>query len=317
MATLFIGMPVFNGEKYIGRAIESLIHQTYPDWTLLISDNDSKDATASMCDSYCRRDERIHYIKQNKNIGAMNNFKFLLQSADAPFFMWTAADDEWDERFVEACINGMNNKNIDWAFTNIVNIDTFGHIIREYKSFINFAAGNPYLSIANYVLSPEVFGKANLIYGIYRLSQLKKPMIKLLSRPSPESFGYDMTFNLGILCRGRLYIVERVLFRKRHARITDTEDRIDKLKSDNPYVLGKINDEDFQVYKNAMIDVSKGTEFEELVQSLMDYRQELQKNINLLIEEATWKFAKWTWLKRLLKSINYLRKQYFKKSNVE
>jgi hypothetical protein len=59
-----------------------------------------------------------------------------------------------------------------------------------------------------------------------------------------------------------------------------------------------------------MINASKGTEFEELVQILMEYRQGLLRDINILvdernkdIEEATWKFAKWKWLKSFLKFI--------------
>ena len=253
----------------------------------------------------------------------MNNFMFLLEAADTSFFMWAAADDVWGEQFVEACINGMDKQNADWAFTNMANIDTFGQLIRIYKQFTNFSTDKTYLSVANFILSPEIFGKANLIYGIYRLSPLKKTMLELLSNPSAKSPSYDMVFNLGILCRAKLFIDERVLFYKRHIRTTDAEDRIDQIELDKPYVYGVINNNDFQEYKKAMIEVSKGTEFEGLVQSLMEYRQELQKDIGLVIEEhnremairveeATWKFAKWTWLKRLLKFVNSFIKKYLK-----
>jgi glycosyltransferase involved in cell wall biosynthesis len=332
MATLFIGMPVYNGEKFIEPALESLIRQTFSDWTLLISDNDSQDATASICELYCRKDKRIHYVKQGENIGAINNFIFLLNSADAPFFMWAAADDEWGEQFVEVCINGMKERNADWAFTNLANIDTFGRIVREYKSFINFAVEDPYLCITNYVLSPEIFGKANLIYGIYRHFALKGMMLELLSSPLAVSQSYDMVFNLGILCRAKLFIDERVLFHKRLVRITDIVDRIDEIKFEKPYVYGTINNSDFHEYKKAMIEVSKGTEFDGLVQSLMEFRQELQQDVNLMIEEtnkkmtvrieetiddATWKFAKWKWLKWLLKFVNSQIKKYLRKANIK
>ncbi|HLP80914.1 MAG TPA: glycosyltransferase, partial [Nitrosomonas sp.] len=314
MATLFIGMPVYNGEKFIEYAIESLLRQTFSDWTLLISDNNSVDATESICGLYCRKDKRIHYVKQDKNIGAINNFKFLLESADTPYFMWAAADDVWGDSFVEECIDGMNKQNADWAFTNMINIDTFGRQVREYKSFSQYATDNQYISVVNYVLSPEIFGKANLIYGIYRLSRLKGIMMDLLSSPLVTFQSYDMAFNLGVLCRAKLFIDERTLFHKRYVRITDIEAQTDEVKLDKPYVYGMVNSNDFQEYKNAMIEVSKGTEFEELVQDLMEYRQELQNDVNLMIEdwatrldkaveEATWKFAKWTWLKRLLKFV--------------
>jgi len=324
MATLFIGMPVYNGEKFIGRAIESLISQTFSDWTLLISDNDSRDATASICESYCRKDKRIHYVKQSENIGAISNFIFLLEAADTSFFMWAAADDVWNEQFVKACVDGMGKQNADWAFTNMANIDTFGRRIRDYKSFDAFSPGRSCLSVTNYVLSPEILGKANLIYGVYRLSPLKKVMLELLSSPLAGSPSYDMVFNLGILCRAKLFVEEKTLFYKRHVRVTDVEDKIDEIKLDKPYVYGLINSNDFPGYRKAMIEASMGTEFEELIQSLMDYRQELQKDMDLVIEEhairveeATWKFAKWKWLKRLLKTVNSLRNQDFRKSSIK
>jgi glycosyltransferase involved in cell wall biosynthesis len=307
MATLFIGMPVYNGEKFIGCAIESLISQTFSDWTLLISDNASQDSTASICDMYCKKDERIHYIRQAGNIGAIGNFVFLLRSANTPLFMWAASDDEWKSEFVEACITGMNSKNADWAFTNIVNIDTFGRIIREYGSFVDFAGDDPSLRVTNYVLSPEVFGKANLIYSIYRLSRLKELMLELLSSPFAESYGYDMAFNLGILCRAKLYVDERVLFRKRHVRVADMVNEPDVVVLDRPYVNGTINTNDFPEYKRSILEVSKGTEFEALVRNLMEYRHKFQKDHNkemaIRVEEATWKFARWAWLKNSLKFI--------------
>jgi hypothetical protein len=158
-------------------------------------------------------------------------------------------------------------------------------------------------------------------------------LLELLSSPLAGLPEYDMTINLGILCRAKLYIAEKALFRKRYARITDTEDRIDEITLNKPYVYGTLNkNNDFQEYKKALLKVSRGTEFEELVQSLMEYRQELQKDINLTIlelneehnqemalqiEAATWKFAKWTWLRRLLKYINSLQKQYFRKAKVD
>src|SRR6266542_706109 len=121
MASLFIGMPVYNGERFIARALETLLSQSYRDWILLISDNDSQDNTALICKSYCEKDSRINYFKQSKNIGAINNFRYLLNKADTQYFMWAAADDEWNEKFIEACIFGMNSSSTDWAFTNIAN----------------------------------------------------------------------------------------------------------------------------------------------------------------------------------------------------
>ena len=68
-----IGMPVYNGEGFIHKALDSVQAQTFSDFELIISDNASTDATAEICKEYERRDKRIQYIRQPKNMGALFN----------------------------------------------------------------------------------------------------------------------------------------------------------------------------------------------------------------------------------------------------
>ncbi len=88
-----IGMPVYNGEKYIREALDSLLAQTFEDFELIISDNCSTDGTSIVCKEYASRDSRIRYIRQDTNIGANANFEFVLGQASGDFFMWEACDD--------------------------------------------------------------------------------------------------------------------------------------------------------------------------------------------------------------------------------
>src|SRR5271154_2227206 len=97
---LTIGFPVSNGAALLGRALESLLAQTHRDFILHISDNASNDGTAELCQQFAARDKRIIYVRQPRNIGAVRNFRFLLQQAKTPFFMWAAHDDWWDPKFV-------------------------------------------------------------------------------------------------------------------------------------------------------------------------------------------------------------------------
>ena len=57
-----VGIPVYNGEKYLRRAIDSVLEQDYDNFELLISDNASADATAKICQEYTERDGRIRYF---------------------------------------------------------------------------------------------------------------------------------------------------------------------------------------------------------------------------------------------------------------
>ena len=279
--SLLIGMPVYNGERFLSRALDSLINQSFTDWTLVISDNASSDNTSQICQSYCSRDSRIRYLRQPINIGAMKNFKYLLDEANSEFFMWAAADDEWDQNFIEACITGLNHTHCDWAFSNMVNIDSLGHTIREYPSFSVFSKGEPYLRIARYVLAPEIYGKANLIYSIYRLLKLKPLLSSVLASSDANVPGYDMIINLVVLCHANLIIDERVLFRKRFAQDSDIPQKANKVTIDLPMVRGTMGD-DFDAYQQVMITSVRGTEYEELIRVLMESRKLYQKDLMTL-----------------------------------
>ncbi len=88
-----IGLPVFNGEKFLQKCLDSLLVQTYDNFELIISDNASTDTTSQICEEYSRKDDRIRYIRQKKNIGMMQNFNFVLQEAKCEYFMWIGSDD--------------------------------------------------------------------------------------------------------------------------------------------------------------------------------------------------------------------------------
>jgi len=70
---LTIGLPVYNGEKYLGEAIDALLGQSYEDFELIISDNASTDGTAEICQRSVQKDARVRYIRQPKNIGLAPN----------------------------------------------------------------------------------------------------------------------------------------------------------------------------------------------------------------------------------------------------
>ena len=60
-------MATYNGEKYIEDQINSIINQTYKNWTLLIRDDGSKDKTLDIIKKYEKVDKRIILLRDNKN----------------------------------------------------------------------------------------------------------------------------------------------------------------------------------------------------------------------------------------------------------
>jgi glycosyltransferase involved in cell wall biosynthesis len=66
---LAIGMPVFNGEATIRSALNNLLSQTFTNFSIIISDNNSSDNTAKICKEFVELDPRIRYIRQPENRG--------------------------------------------------------------------------------------------------------------------------------------------------------------------------------------------------------------------------------------------------------
>lgn len=104
-----IGMPVYNGEKYINEALESLLLQTFDDFELIISDNASVDRTEQICRKYAQNDSRIKYIRQPNNVGALNNFKFVVDQSKGEYFSWLAHDDCLLNNFISICSDYLDN----------------------------------------------------------------------------------------------------------------------------------------------------------------------------------------------------------------
>jgi glycosyltransferase involved in cell wall biosynthesis len=124
-----IGLPVYNGARFLGEAIESLLGQTYRDFELIVSDNASTDATAAICARYAARDARIRYIRQQENIGAPRNWCFVVSVARGRYFKWASCNDRCAEDMLERCVAVLEQRPyavLCYGRTHLVDEDT-GH----------------------------------------------------------------------------------------------------------------------------------------------------------------------------------------------
>ncbi len=104
-----IGMPVYNEESYIRQTLDSLLAQDYENFELIISDNDSTDATQQICLEYAAREPRIRYRRNKINIGSIKNFNVVFKLSSGKYFMWAAAHDLWEPNFVSRCVEVLEN----------------------------------------------------------------------------------------------------------------------------------------------------------------------------------------------------------------
>jgi glycosyltransferase involved in cell wall biosynthesis len=101
---LSIGLPVYNGERFLPSALDCLLAQTFSDFELIISDNASTDRTPQICEAYRQRDHRVRYVRNERNLGATANFNRVFELSAAPLFKWAAHDDLYRESYLESCV---------------------------------------------------------------------------------------------------------------------------------------------------------------------------------------------------------------------
>lgn len=102
-----VGMPVYNGERFLAEAIESVLGQTESAIELVISDNASADGTAAICRRYAAADARVRYHRNDANIGALPNFNRVFELARGRYFKWAAHDDVLQPDFLRRCIDAL------------------------------------------------------------------------------------------------------------------------------------------------------------------------------------------------------------------
>lgn len=96
-------MATYNGEKYIVEQIESIVEQTFNDWTLYIRDDGSSDRTLDIIQKYAEQHHSIVLIKDNvSRKGASENFFLLLRIIESKYYMFSDQDDIWLPHKVES-----------------------------------------------------------------------------------------------------------------------------------------------------------------------------------------------------------------------
>jgi len=209
-----IGMPVYNGEKFICEALASLLAQTFTDFELIISDNASSDQTPRICEEYAARDKRIRYYRSESTSDPISNFNRVLEMVRGDYFMWAAADDLWEPAYVFVLLQALTSEpDTVLAFSDFNNINEHGHEVKTYPHVFQLQSANPFQRLRNYLIQDEHLGKANLIYGLMRRSTIQTA--GGFNVWGKSLWGADMLVVFRLLSLGNLILTRELLFHKR------------------------------------------------------------------------------------------------------
>lgn len=229
---LTMGMPVYNEEKYIAQAIESLLAQTFKSFVLIISDNNSTDRTGLICQEYAKKDNRIVYIKHNENKGSMFNFRYVLEQANTPYFMWCGGHDKWHPCFVEKLLPAVEEGDtvLSYCKAQIINLDGSVGEILEDDNLTTIELNSPvgrYSHLLRKINNPF----ANLFHGIWRTEALKACEFDF------KTIFFDVLISEQASFEGKFEKNNEALFSLRTVR--DKETRSHGIKRQSADVTGK------------------------------------------------------------------------------
>jgi glycosyltransferase involved in cell wall biosynthesis len=211
-----IGLVVYNGDRFLPAALDSLLAQTFTDFELILSDNASTDRTPAICEEAAERDERVRYVRQPRNIGPGANFLFVLGQARGEYFMWAAHDDVREPDFIESLVRELDrHPRAILASSHFDNIDSEGRLLRHFdRDWGAVFTGRKSAQFGRLISMDEVRSqKANHIYGLIRRDVLCAAAAEV-ARVDTFS-GNDNCTLLELLGRGDFVIVPKVLFHYR------------------------------------------------------------------------------------------------------
>ena len=215
-----IGLPTYNRPDLLIEALESIERQSFRSFEVIVADNASPDPrVAQQSIALVERDHRFSYIRHLTNQGASANFLFTLGKATAPLFMWASDDDLWAPDFLSSAVRTLNETPSIAAWMchlEVVDAVDSSKVIRQIPNLSKFSSGSTKpIHLARYVSDPEVLGKANLFYALFRRTALQVAVENL--RPYFADWGGDMILIYAFLCRGNMKVDPVIRFSKRAA----------------------------------------------------------------------------------------------------
>ncbi len=209
-----IGMPVYNGERYVRGAIHALLEQSYTDFDLVISDNGSSDATQEICSEVASRDPRVRYVRADENRGAAWNHNWVFHETGGRYFRWASYDDlvapTYLQRLVETLDEAPPTTVLAQSLTMLIDED--GAEVGPWNERFDLSsnhASNRLRQLVRHLI------QANVFYGLIRRDALERTRL----HGAYPSADWVLLAELALI--GRFEVVpERLFFRRVHPEMS-------------------------------------------------------------------------------------------------
>jgi glycosyltransferase involved in cell wall biosynthesis len=218
-------MPTYNRARLLSRAVNSVLDQTYPNFELIVVDDCSTDGTEGVMQGF--QDDRIRYIRHEKNQGAPIARNTGIRAAKGKYIAFQDSDDVWLSTKLEKQVNAFNSAPSDLGV-----IYTSFWLISDYEktlipsSYLKQTEGKihdvllkmNFVSLSSAVVKRECFEKVGMFENIprfqdwelwlrisqyYYFKHLREPLVKVYRQSD------SISRNTDVLITARKYILSK------------------------------------------------------------------------------------------------------------
>jgi glycosyltransferase involved in cell wall biosynthesis len=210
LPSVSLALPVYNGEKFIADAIQSILAQDYKNFELIITDNASTDGTERICRDFAASDQRVRYVRNERNFGAGPNYNLGFELSRGKYFKWCACDDRITENFVSACVASLErNQDAVLAYGTTQTIDQNGRLVPLVGKMLGLQQADDDVPMRRFKKFLNDRNTNFEIFGLHRSSALKN------STMHRSYYGSDKTLMAELTLLGRFIFVPGITFYNR------------------------------------------------------------------------------------------------------
>lgn len=241
MSKVSVIMPVYNSEKYVGQAIESVLNQTFTDFELILINDGSTDKSGEICVSYAEKDSRIRVVSQsNQGLCAARNRG--LSIATGEYIGFIDNDDYYYKNLIEDNYKIARQYNADVIRFDRLRIQTFDdnkkciEDVTGTKGMIQDGETVAVLHGKEIIQNYERIKKSGALYGVWN-ALFKRDFLKrnqLQFNTSIKFGGEDGLLNLQALECAECYVFHKGVYyqyERRYGNSTSTKFNKNRLEA--------------------------------------------------------------------------------------
>jgi len=216
-----VGLPVYNEEQWLGRALDSWLVQDHGDFEIVLANNASTDGTAEICRAYSARDSRIRFTDNPLNIGPTRNHQLVFELSRGDFFVWAGGHDHVHPAFISKTLEVLQkNESVILCTTRSEFRDEQDVAWRVNKGGFDSRGLPPHERFTRIIQHMVSGGTANMFYGLYRRDFLSQVL------EFKKTIGADVILLSRVALLGEVVQLDDILYYRYVPQNRDSKERL-------------------------------------------------------------------------------------------